>query len=409
MNWLFLDLNSYFASVEQQLRPELRGKPIAVVPMLAETTVCIAASYEAKKFGVKTGTVVRDARRLCPGIQFLEGRHELYVEFHHRIVEAVESCVPISAVLSIDEMACKLIGSQCEEANAILLAKKIKNTIYKKVGDYLCCSIGLAPNRFLAKVASDMQKPDGLVILRKAELPEVLFPLQLMDFSGIGPRMYKRLKQNAIYTVEQLCKLPKNEMSKVWGSIQGERFWHWMRGEDTLDVAATTCSVGHSHVLPPNLRTSDGAYAVAQKLLHKAAKRLRKMEYWTAGLNLVVRFSRPISIGWGALDQVQDWSKKTNLIECSDTLTLLEALQALWRDYPLDKTPFAVAVTLYNLVPNSEHTLSLFDELKRTSLAKAMDNINQKYGTNAVYFGGIHNVKSSAPTRIAFTSIPEIY
>ena len=96
VNWLFVDLNSYFASVEQQDRPELRGKPVGVVPMMADTTCCIAASYEAKAHGVKTGTMVADAKRMCPNMIFVEGRHELYVDYHHRIVEAVESCVPVT-------------------------------------------------------------------------------------------------------------------------------------------------------------------------------------------------------------------------------------------------------------------------------------------------------------------------
>src|SRR5271169_3453773 len=98
MNWLFVDLNSYFASVEQEARPELRGRPVGVVPMMADTTCCIAASYEAKAFGVRTGTIVADARRMCPEIELVEARHELYVEYHHRVVEAVESCLPVTAV-----------------------------------------------------------------------------------------------------------------------------------------------------------------------------------------------------------------------------------------------------------------------------------------------------------------------
>src|ERR1700693_1845085 len=110
LHWLFVDLNSYFASVEQQDRPELRGRPVGVVPMLADTTVLIAASYEAKAFGVRTGTNVGDAKRMCPGIELVEARHELYVEYHHKVVEAVESCLPVPAVCSIDEMACRLMG-----------------------------------------------------------------------------------------------------------------------------------------------------------------------------------------------------------------------------------------------------------------------------------------------------------
>src|SRR5271163_5284545 len=112
LRWLFLDLNSYFASVEQELRPELRGRPVAVVPLFADSTCCIAASYEAKAFGVRTGTTVGDAKTLCKGIELIEARHEVYVEYHHKIIHAVETCVPVTAVMSIDEMACRLIGRE---------------------------------------------------------------------------------------------------------------------------------------------------------------------------------------------------------------------------------------------------------------------------------------------------------
>ncbi len=112
VNWLFVDLNSYFASVEQQVRPELRGRPVGVVPAMVDTTCCIAASYEAKAFGVRTGTIVADAKKICPEIVLVEGRHDLYTEFHHKVVEAVESCVPVTAVCSIDEMACRLMGRE---------------------------------------------------------------------------------------------------------------------------------------------------------------------------------------------------------------------------------------------------------------------------------------------------------
>jgi DNA polymerase-4 len=126
VNWLFLDLNSYFASVEQEVRPELRGQPVGVVPVVTDSTVCIAASYEAKAYGVKTGTGVKDAKQMCPAIQLVEARHELYVQYHHRIVEVVESCVPVTIVASIDEMACQLMGRERPAFNAMQLAAKIK-------------------------------------------------------------------------------------------------------------------------------------------------------------------------------------------------------------------------------------------------------------------------------------------
>ncbi len=156
---LYVDLNSYFASVEQQLRPELRGRPVGVLPVMADTTCCI----DARRFGIRTGTPVWQARKLCKRIVFVQARPATYVDIHHRIVAAVESCTPVGDVLSIDEMAYELMGSDCEEANAIKLGRQIKQAIYDQVGEVLHSSVGIAPNRFLAKTASNMQKPDGLV------------------------------------------------------------------------------------------------------------------------------------------------------------------------------------------------------------------------------------------------------
>src|SRR5512142_49222 len=159
---LLVDFNSYFASVEQQVEPRLRGKPLGVVPMLADTTVCIAASVEAKTFGVKTGTKVAEARKLCPEIEFVIARHALYIDYPHRAVAVVDSVVPVRAVLSIDEMDCELTGRWREPARALDLARKVKSTLASQMGEHLRTSIGIGPNTFIAKTASAMVKPDGL-------------------------------------------------------------------------------------------------------------------------------------------------------------------------------------------------------------------------------------------------------
>ena len=207
VNWLFVDLNSYFASVEQEVRPELRGRPVGVVPMMADTTCCIAASYEAKAFGVRTGTLVADAKRMCPELVLVEARHELYIEYHHRIVEAVESCLPVTAVLSIDEMACRLMGRERPLLAAMELGRKVKARILEQVGPMLRSSVGLATNRYLAKVASDMEKPDGLVALPLDILPEALRQLTLRDLPGIGAKTEKRLNEKGIHTMDELLAL----------------------------------------------------------------------------------------------------------------------------------------------------------------------------------------------------------
>src|ERR1017187_3789403 len=276
LNWLFVDLNSYFASCEQQVRPELRGKPVGVVPMMADTTVCIAASYEAKAFGVRTGTVVADAKRMCPEIVLVEARHEIYVDFHHRIVEAVESCLPVTAVCSIDEMACRLMGRERPLLAAMELGRRVKARIIEQVGPMLRSSVGLATNRYLAKIASDIEKPNGLVALPLDLLPGALSQLTLRDLPGIGAKTEKRLNEKGITTMKQLLALNCEQAGELWGSVWGERLWHWLQGED-FDMAETEHlkSISHSHVLAPDMRTAEKAYAVAHKLLHKAAMRLR--------------------------------------------------------------------------------------------------------------------------------------
>ena len=163
LNCLFLDFDSYFASVEQALNPRLWKQPIAIIPMRAETTVCIAASYEAKAFGVKTGTAVGDARRLCPGIRLILARPAVYVEFHHQMVKAVNACLPVTEVASVDEMACQLTGRWRDETEALKLAQQVKQAVAQVAA--VGCSIGIGPNRFLAKMASKLDKPNGLRVI----------------------------------------------------------------------------------------------------------------------------------------------------------------------------------------------------------------------------------------------------
>ena len=215
LRYLFIDMNAYFASVEQQDFPRLRGRPVAVVSVEANTSSCIAASYEAKRCGVRTGTPVWQAKLLCPGLVCMPGRHERYVEVHKLIVKAVGRCAPIDKVMSIDEMACKLIGVERRPENATAIAVKIKAEIKRGVGDYLTCSIGVGPNVLLAKVAGDMKKPDGLTFLHPEELPGNLYPLTITDFPGIGPRMRKRFHRYGVATVQQLMNLTVSGMSRV--------------------------------------------------------------------------------------------------------------------------------------------------------------------------------------------------
>jgi DNA polymerase IV len=417
VNWLFLDMNSYFASVEQQVKPDLRGKPTAVVTVDADSTVCIAASYEAKAFGVTTGTALGEARKKCPDLNVVVARHELYVEYHEKIKEAVEqNCLHISKIVSIDEMECRLRGRDMQLSNALALARQVKQAI-RSVGETLRCSVGIAPNRFLAKVASNMQKPDGLVTLTVSQLPEVLFSMKPRDLPGIGHRMEQRLLNHGIVTMEQLWRLDMDQMTQLWGGVLGTRFWLKLRGIDFDERESQTASISHQHVLPPDLRTREQACAVGKKLLHKAAVRLRQAKLWTSAMVIYVLFSKDQSARdddskgyWMHLDRPV-WEASLRFPSCQDTMTLVNVFQEAWKDCP-KRRPVMVSVALMDLIPGNMRNMTLFDEMygagKFDRLAQVMDSVNAKYGSTTLYLGGIHKVREAAPPRIAFKSIPDM-
>jgi DNA polymerase IV len=398
---LYVDFNSYFASVEQQLRPELRGKPIGVLPVMADTTCCIAASYEAKKFGVKTGTIVADAKKMCKDMVFVEARPAVYVEMHHKLIELVESCTPVERVNSIDEMQCELTGTQMQREKAVALAHKIKQTIKDKAGSQMRCSVGIAPNPFLAKTATDMQKPDGLIVIEQTDLPQILHRLKLRDLCGVGRMMEVRLNKSGITTVEQLCASTKHELYKAWGGIEGERMYQKLRGEVVFTPPTQKASVGHSHVLSPDMRSELTAFSVLNKMLQKAAMRLRAYSYTTGCMHAVIKYTNG-----------QRWEDTANFDATDDTLHLINALDALWqRRKKMRGTPLAVGITFTELNEKKYQSASLFDELKsHDALNAAVDKLNLRYGSNTVYYGGSHLAlqQGSAPMRIAFNHVPDL-
>jgi DNA polymerase-4 len=425
-SFLHIDLNSFFASVEQQLHAEYRGKPTAVVPTLADTTCCIAASYEAKALGIKTGTQVGEAKKICPSIILVCGNHAEYAEYSHQIAKAVERVCPVAHTPSIDEMVCQLIGRERQPPAARKISLAIKQAIRDDVGETLRCSIGMAPNRYLAKIASDMQKPDGLIGLLPSQLPRAIAHLELRDLPGIGARTEVRLNAKGIRTMAELLALDRQGMHKLFDSVWGDRMHHWLRGEVTGDDGAPVASgiqksLGHSHVLAPEHRSPTGAWAVAHKLLHKAAMRLRMEKFHTTSLSVTVRYalSRDQAARQSKSKQHYSgiknigWGMEARFRPAQDTLTLLEALQGCWKHTPTGPEharPFFVGITLRNLIPEDEMQAMLFEEPgNRSQLSATMDKLNLKYGHTTLHFAGMLPARDSAPTRIAFTQIPVQY
>lgn len=395
---LLLDFNSYFASVEQHLRPALRGRPLGVLPVLAETSCCIAASREAKRFGVKTGTGVRDARALCPEIVFVQARPRVYVEMHHRLMDVVDSVIAVSEVLSIDEVACDLTGSWQQENVIRDLAGAVKAKLREQVSEVLTCSIGIGPNRFLAKTASNMQKPDGLVVIRPEDLPDCLFGLKLRDLNGIAGAMLARLEQHGIRTMEALCRADRAHLRRVWGGVEGERMYDRLRGVDVAQPPSKRSSLGHSHVLPPHLRHDAGAFSVLSKLTQKATLRLRAEGYLAGRLGLRVSYRKHA-----------EWGVETRFAPMQNTLSSLRLLAALWAQRPRRREPVKVAMVFGDLLPRAQVSLPLFPgSVRDPGLDGAFDHIRRKFGAEALYFGGAFLAQEEAPMRISFTHIPNL-
>ncbi len=404
LRYLFIDFDSFFAAVEQQLRPELRGRPVGVVPALGvDTTCCIAASYEAKRFGVKTGTNVREARFLCPGIQFVEASHRHYIEVHHRAKSVVENCLHVEAVESIDEMYGRLPSHWRDPAIARSRGEEIKKALSTAIGPQITASIGIAPNRFLAKMASKRDKPDGLVVFDESNLPDALFDFSLKDIHGIGRRMEPRLRSAGISTVAALCLAPRHRLRAIWGSVEGDRLWAELRGEDVPPVETRRQSISHSHVLEPRFRNDHGARGVMHRMLQKACRRMRTLGFYAGRLSLSARFGFE-----------HRWSEDTSFFPTQDSVVLGGITDRLWQSRPDDlDTPTKVSVTLLDLVPAASHTPSLFPEEnneRRLRLQRTMDELNIRYGGQTVYYAPAHLPRSERPAsamRIAFNHIPD--
>jgi DNA polymerase IV len=404
---LFIDCDSFFASVEQHLDPTLRGRPVGVAPVMAESSCCIAASYEAKAFGVKTGTRISDARIMCPGIAIVESKPSEYIKIHHRIIEAIEQCIHVEAVLSIDEMWAWLPYNWREPTFVQGIGQKIKATVERDISPFVKVSVGAGPNKYLAKMASKMRKPDGLFILEGKQLPGVLDELKLRDLTGVGGKMELRLHASGIHTVAELCQAEKQVLRGVWGGVLGDRLWHLLRGDEIPDLVSAQKSIGHSHVLPPAQRKPGEAWPIIAKLLHKASERLRAHGKLTGALTMQLAYFRGVA-----------WGPEIRLPETDSTFTLMSALNRLWKDRPEPQSPILqVGVVLSRLCDRGNYTPELFQSAiadvmashdeKQQRLDATLDKLRTRYGRSAVYFGNVHHARDAAPMRISFTHIPD--
>jgi DNA polymerase-4 len=392
---LFLDMNAFFASVEQQVQPTLRGKPVVVTPYTGSTGCVIAKSYETKKYGIKTGHNIRDAKFLCPEVVVLEARPALYHIYHKELIKLLQSISPFFKILSIDEFVISLSPSEQNLIAAQNLGAKIKKEIKEKIGDWLSCSVGVGPNRFLAKVAAESQKPDGLVILPMKDLIAFYQKLTLTDLPGINHQMQSALNLRHIFTISDFYQQNLFNLNHWFGHI-GKVWYYRLRGFEVDDLESKTRTVGHSHVLAPELRNMADAKRILVKLAKKVGARLRCGKFW----------AESVSLGIGSFSGA-GWHKSCKTKLFCDNQSLLYNLLNLFNEYSKSQSaqsrPAMIFVSTFNLHKNIYQQMDIFPEIEKSKkISQALDKICDRFGPDALYPASMFGTEDFAPDRIPF-------
>ena len=403
----FLDMNSFYCSVEQQEVEALRGKPTIVVPVLADNTCAIAVSREAKALGIKTGTAVPMARMLCPMVQIVEARPKLYLDYHSRMLKALNDHFVSVRALSIDEVACRVPSLYQSPEKEAALAGRVKAQLARELGSLMTCSVGIAPNVFLAKVASETKKPDGFTRWDDHCLPESLFGVKLSNLPGVGPSMKRRLGKAGILTTEALWNASAEDLRAVWGSVVGARWYYMLRGSHECDYQPMQTpatepkkSVGHSNVLAPEHRSRTGAQRILMELTRKAIMRLQSYRQTASAVQVTVKYR---GLRLGSRDWVWTQQSRRHLYT-NDDRTWLQILRPIFDAIPdlSDAQPFYVGIVFSKLLLEKDRTLSLFEEDdQQARLADAVEAVNRRHG-RVVEIGSLHDPVVQIPLRIPF-------
>lgn len=400
---LYIDFDNFFASVEQQARPGLRDRPVGVIPFSGtEHTICIAVSREAKAAGVRTGTPLTEARELCPDIIFQRQTPELYVRAHHALRSAINQSTPVTGICSIDEMSCDVSPMWRKEPEA--LGEQIKRSLRDNIGPYITGSIGIAPNRHLAKLVCKWKKPDGLTVLSPEAMPGGLLDMPFADVAGIGPRMEKRLIRAGLSEMIDLWNAQPKQLRDIWGSVAGERFWYLLHGYDVPGEDTHRRMFGHGRVLPPDHRTLDKARNYSIFLALKASRRMRA-EGFRAG-----------KVWLGLSCRAGHWGREKTLPIVNDDQACLAGLNALWvqarEALPRNSVVVRIRCAFLDLWKGTRQLNLFLDDADRRqkweTITSAIDILNDRYDRQLISVGPLTPPPGQyAGAKIAYTRIPD--
>ena len=370
---IHVDMDAFFASVEQALNPSLKGKPVFVSGNTARDSVIAACSYEAKKYGVKSGMSIFEGLNLCPHAIIVRGNPERYIDTSRRIFHILQRFTEMVELYSIDEGFLEMELDNASYENLRHLALSIKKAIYQETS--LTCSIGISCNKTVAKIASDLCKPDGIMIVDESRIYQFMENLPVKDVPGIGPRMTEYLNLMGIEFCGQVRKLPVSLFREKFG-IRGEEIWHLCHGRGETKVTVQSPepkSFGHSYTLMQDTDDMNLILSVLCRLSHQVGMRMREEGYYGNVVCVTLRYS----------DFSSFTKRKTYPFWFNDDQTIFRNAGSIMFAEPISEKIRLVGVSLSGI--HKRYQMSLFRNEKREIMLKVMDSINKKYGTDTVF------------------------
>lgn len=390
---MWIDLNSAFATAEQQAHPSLRHRPVGITNRISRECCIITASYEAKAMGVKTGSRRSEAMRLCPELILLESDPPKYTAIYDKLFAIMRSYSDDCGMKSIDEGYINLQNTQYNSIDKLVnLGYEIKQRVKQEIGDYMTINVGMGSNRFLAKLAAGLHKPDGMDVITDQNLTDIYGQLNLEDLTGIAKHYAMRLRQNGINTPMQFLSASESFLRKsVFRSINGTYWYQRLRGYEVDDYHTNLSVIGRQWVVDQN--GDDDNYL--SSCLH----------YLVENVGLKMRFRQVAARGvcvWAHLQNGDRFHKK-QLVQAPFTSN-----RAIWQlaEPLLNKRPAGrvtcLGIYVYNFVSPNNDQLALVNTLSRDNqLTHAIDKINSTYGATTIHSAhstdGANRIKQKVP------------
>jgi DNA polymerase IV len=399
---MHVDLNSCYAIIEQQANPLIRNRPVGIAAYDSPGGFVIAASYEAKRLGINLMRV-KDARAISRDIVILTPDPEKYFDAHRRFRAVLERYTSEVTPKSVDEFIVDFRGSEAIRRGQSLVdvGYQIKRDIKQSLGEYVTVNIGIAPNRFLAKVAAGMDKPDGMDVITAQDIYNIYGQLDLIDLPGINYRYQARLNLAGIYTPLDFLDAPMYKLKKeVFKSIVGYYWYLRLRGYEVDSQKFATKSFGNDYAVGDKTSDREKISRLIIKLCEKTGRRLRKHDYQAQGVFLGLGFEN--GTWWGK-------SRRSKALIYSTQEIYLNIMR-LFNRVDIPARVVHINISVFDVIPASPIQLGLFDgtRLDTKSLARASDKINDRYGEFTVVPASMANMKDVIIKRVPFGSVRDI-